>query len=85
MPMEFEFFPEEYFQLSKEISRHPELVERINNHPANEFEIRLAEVASYLGIILDGDYMPEDLVRLAKIMTVKLADKRVAPSVIILN
>lgn len=56
-----EFFHPARIALDREIPKHPELVDLLQNHPVNEFEIRLAEVAAYCDILLDGDYTGADL------------------------
>ena len=71
-----EFFSESRIDLQKEIPNHPELVSRLQNHPAGEFEVRLAEIASYVGLVLDGDYTPEDLDNICEICRHKLWKKR---------
>lgn len=55
-----EFFPESFFQLQDEISFHPNLQLLLAKHPADEFEIRMAEITAYCGIVLDGMYTMED-------------------------
>jgi len=71
-----EFFSEERIRLDREIQHHPELVTILENQVHKDFEVRIAEVAAYLGIILEGDYLPEDLDRLCGIMCNKLMEKR---------
>ena len=75
------FFPESYIALNQEVGNHPELCELLAKHPPQEFEIRIAEIAAYCGIVLDGYYTPEDLERFADILVRKLKDKN---SIIIL-
>lgn len=55
---------------------HAELVSRLERHPVDDIELKFAEIATYLDIILDGDYTNEDFMRLAKIFTAKLQTKR---------
>ena len=71
-----EFFSEARLDLQKEIASHPELVSRLQNHPAGEFEVRLAEIACYVGLVLDGNYTPEDLDAICEICRHKLWEKR---------
>lgn len=85
MPMVIEMLPDEWFFLQKEMARHPDLLKRLEHHPPEDMEIRLAEVASYVGVILDGFYTVEDLTKLAKILTKKLEEKLVASSIIVVN
>lgn len=60
-----EYFPEEFIALNREILNHPKLQQLLEKHPTNEFEIRLAEVAAYCLIEVDGEFFPEDLQKLA--------------------
>lgn len=70
------YFSEERIALQNEILKHPELIELLQKHPVGEFEIRLAEVASYCEVILDGNYTDTDIDRLCKILTWKLIEMR---------
>lgn len=69
-------FPEEFIDLNRELEYHPVLTDLMGNIPANEFELRIANVAAYCEIIVDGSYGPDDLINLAKICLQKLQDKR---------
>ena len=69
-------FPEELIALNREISYHPKLQELLANHQAPEWEVKLAEIANYCEMILNGDYLPEDILRIATILTIKLVKKR---------
>jgi hypothetical protein len=70
-------WPDEIIELQREIlHHHPELQERFKNHPAGEWEIKLAETAVYCDVILDGTYMPEEIQKLAAILTRKLIERR---------
>jgi hypothetical protein len=70
------FFPEPFTKLNLEIKHHPVLVELLAAHPPNEWEIRLAQIAQYCEVILDGQYMPEDVEKLCTILFNKLILKR---------
>jgi hypothetical protein len=78
------YFPEEYIQLNREVEHHPALMTLLQNHPVEEFEIRMAEIATYCQVILDGEYMESDLVKLAKILERRLYNMRPAKTGIIL-
>ena len=69
-------FHQNRIDLSQEVKNHPELVELLNNHPADEFEIRLAEIAAYVDVVLHGDYTPDDLDKLCWVLHKKLMEKR---------
>lgn len=68
-------FPEVYFQLQDECSFHPHLQLLLAKHPAAEFEVKLAEIAAYCGIILDGTYDNADFDRIAGLCIVKLKER----------
>lgn len=78
-----EFFPESRIRLSQEVKNHPELMDRLKYHPQDEFEVLLAEIASYCEVIMHGDYFQEDIDKLCEILYEKLRDKRGA--IILLN
>lgn len=69
-------FPESFIALNREIPYHPQLVEFLQKHPANEFELRMAEICAYCSIALDGQYTPGDMERLADILVRRLVAKR---------
>jgi hypothetical protein len=85
MPLVIEMLPDEWFFLQKEMARHPELLRRLEHHPPEDMEIRLAEVASYCGVILDGFYTPEDQTKLCGILIKKLELMHIAPSIITIH
>lgn len=62
--------------LQEELRFHPELCELIAKHPASEFELRIAEIAAYCDILLDGYYTPDELSKLCGIMAAKLYERR---------
>lgn len=71
-------FPEEAIELSKEILHHPKLQERLARHPSSEFEVRLAEIALYCDVLVDGEYTNAEIVRLCGVLVRKLKEKRLA-------
>ena len=81
MAYHLEFFPESFIALNQEIGNHPELCRLLAKHPPQEMEIRMAEIAAYCDIVLDGYYTPDDLEKLADILVRRLKDKN---SIIIL-
>ena len=56
-----DMFPEEWIALNKELQNHPVLIELIQKHLQSEFEVILAEIATYCEVILDGVYTREDI------------------------
>jgi hypothetical protein len=75
MPYNLEFFPESYLALQEEIVNHPRLCELIVRHSPREFELRLAEIATYCNVALDGEYTQEDLNGLCHVLWRKLKEK----------
>jgi hypothetical protein len=68
-------------QLAEEVKNHPELCQILGELAeqgidGSEFEVRLAAVAKYCKIGLDGTYLPEDLSKLCDILTEKLRKAR---------
>jgi len=76
------YFDERRIALNSELQYHPDICALLANHPITEFEIMLSEIAAVFGIIVDGDYLPEDLNRLCEILTKKLYERR---TMILLN
>ncbi len=69
-------FHEELIHLNQEIANHPKLMELLANHPMAEWEIKMAEIALYCEVIVDGDYLPEEMKKLAGILYRKLIERR---------
>ena len=40
-------WPDELIALNREVANHPKLMELLANHPAAEWEIKMAEIALY--------------------------------------
>ena len=74
--MYFDLVPQELLDLNDEVQFHPDLMKLIANHPSTELEITLAEIAAFVGIILDGYYSREDLIKLAVILRKRLYERR---------
>ena len=75
-PKHFQMFSQHRLDLHQEVRKHPVLVDLLQKHPQEEFEILLAEIACYCEVVLDGDYTPADLDGLCKILYEKLVLKR---------
>ena len=76
----FELFPQEYIDLNKELLTpyHPKL-DFIQQYPMDEIDIKLAQIAAYCEVMLDGDYTLENRIKLCKVLTEKLISKREIP------
>ena len=81
-PKHFSYFSQHRVDLAQEVKKHPVLLELLNNHPQEEFEILIAEISSYCEVVLDGDYTSLDLDGLCKVLYDKLVFKRVGIQVV---
>ncbi len=81
---DIEMFPDGVIALNRELASgyHPKLAVRLANHPSAETEIRLAEIASYCSIAIDGIYGPEQIAELCAILAGRLEVLReLAPTI----
>lgn len=69
-------WPEELIELQREIMQHPQLQLLLANHNAIEWEAKIAEIALYCEVILDGEYLPEQMIKLCEILRMKLVERR---------
>ena len=67
-----EYFPEAFIALNKEVIYHPRLMAILAKHPEAEFELKLAEIAAYCFIEVDGEFTQDDLVKLADLCLERL-------------
>lgn len=77
----FELFPQEYLDLDLELRSgyHPKL-EFISSYGSDEIDIKLAQIAAYCEVMLDGDYTLGDRIKLCLGLRDKLILKRVYPT-----
>lgn len=71
-PKHFQYFSQHRIDLAQEVKKHPPLMELLNNHPQDEFEVLIAEISAYCQVGLDGDYTQEDLDDLSRVLYEKL-------------
>jgi hypothetical protein len=85
----FEMFPEGYIALNKELATglHTKLYALLANNPrADDVDVRLAEIASYCSVLLDGTYTIAERDKLCYILTGRLEVLRdIAPPTVILQ
>ena len=74
--LKIEYFPEELIALNEEVANHPDLQERLAGQENKDVYILINEIAAFLGIILDGMYTQEDILKLCTDMTFKLRARR---------
>lgn len=75
--MNYELFPTEIIELQREIQNHPFLIEVLNELEADDWTMRLACIAAYCEIILDGVYNRTEILILCDTLTRRLKEKRV--------
>jgi len=80
-PKHFHMFSDERISLNIEVRKHPKLLEVLAQHPQDEFEILLAQIASYCEVVLNGEYLPSDLDNICKACYNKLVFKRTGFSI----
>jgi hypothetical protein len=82
-----EMFPKEYTDLHREIANglHPKLLPIIALIGPDDLDMKLAHIAAYCEVMLDGDYSLRDRMNLCRILTEKLKLLREAPQGIILS
>ena len=81
--MNIQEFPEEVIALNKELATpyHPVLQKLMYAlDPATSFAERLAHIAAYCGVIVDGMYDSDQIVNLCGILRDKLIAKRENPN-----
>jgi hypothetical protein len=69
-----EIFPQEYIDLNKELAtqNHPKIQAIVAGYPPEEIDIKLAQIAAYCEVMLDGDYTLESRIQLCKVLKDKL-------------
>lgn len=79
--MVFELFPQEYLDLSAELATdyHPKLQSILSRFPYEELDMKLAQIAAYCEVGLDGEYTLDKRINLCKILLQRLILKRELP------
>lgn len=67
-----EWFPVELQVLREEIQFHPALLQILNDQEDKDVYIALAEIAAFVGVVLDGDYTRDDIINLCALLIRKL-------------
>ena len=89
--MIYEYFPQEYIELQKELATgyHPQLekILTINGGTSEDIDLKIAQIAAYCEVMLDGVYTLEERMRLCDILRKKLIEKRENPNkgIVLLN
>lgn len=71
---DIQMFPDGIIALNRELASgyHPTLARKLANHPADEVEVRLAEIAQHCSVALDGIYGSEQIDELSAILAGRL-------------
>ena len=70
-------FPPVVIELEAEMQCHPKLIYNLLQLPKDPgIELKIAEVAAYCDVVLDGTYDNDDLLKLFDILLKKLQAKR---------
>ncbi len=83
MPLEIVMFPEEVIELNRELANGlhaplQEIMHGLDSHVS--FQERLGHIAAYCELVLDGQYMPDDIAGICGELVKRLKDKRVLPA-----
>lgn len=73
------YFPESALALQEELQNHPELVKTLYSAGVMESQLpdKLAIIATYCDVLVDGYYSLDDIIGLCGVLTNKLKEKRV--------
>lgn len=64
----YELYEQELQDLNQEVSYHPDLQEILAKQEDKDFYVQLADISAFCGVILDGDYTKEDILRLCRVL-----------------
>ena len=70
------YFPQALIELNEETALHPDLKIRLDAQENKDIYITINEIAAFLGIVLEGMYTQEDILKLCTDMTLKLRARR---------
>lgn len=71
-----EMFPPELIALNEETAKHPKLGELLSQQPNRDVYILLCEVAAYCGVVLEGTYTRDDVLKICDKLTTQLQSMR---------
>lgn len=76
MPRDLVYFPESALVLDEEIKKnHPALANVLAQYPNRPLEVKIAAVAAYCNIMVDGYFTENDLKQLIDLLLKKLQEK----------
>jgi hypothetical protein len=74
--MHYVFFEQELLDLQQELAQCPPLMKILQEQPDKDSMIMVAEIATYLGVILHGDYSKADILKICGDMAKELNKRR---------
>jgi|688.fasta_scaffold550801_2 hypothetical protein len=76
MALQIEMFPQSAVALSQEVQKHPQLCKELSYlGPSAHLEFKIAVIAKYVGIVLDGEYSEKRLETLFDLLLDRLRQK----------
>lgn len=69
-------FSQAQIAMIAEVKQHPPLMDYLRGYPADDWGGAIGEIAAYVGICMEGNYMPHELEKLYDMITFKLRKKR---------
>jgi hypothetical protein len=76
MPYDIVMFPEVAIRMNEEIlNNHPELTKILSRYPGRDLEVKVATVAAYCNVAVDGDFKEKELESLFELLYKKLKEK----------
>lgn len=75
MTLQYEYFPESLTALRVEIDNHPTLLKILHEQEDKDIYIQISEIAAYCGIVLEGDYTRDDIIKLCEKLVWELKKK----------
>lgn len=71
-----QLYEQELQDLNAEVIHHPELQKILAAQADKDFYVQLADISLYCGVVLDGDYTKDDVLKLCTLLTKKLYERR---------
>ena len=76
MPREIVMFPEAAIAMNEEImNHHPDLLRILSKYPGRQLEVKVATIAAYCGLAVDGNFRESELEALFELLLRKLKEK----------
>lgn len=86
MPLVINYFPASLMELQAEIAEHPQLLElvtRLSSDPRNDFYTKIAHIAAYCNIAVDGSFDDDEITALGRLCLERLRSRRRGSDVIV--